>query len=326
MRGGGQFEPGKGQGAKRIDGLPCRAISFGIGGLSPWLSDREQTILLNEHVAAAVVRGERAARRMDIGARRMSFDGEYRLETPENIEVSYDLAGPGSRFCALLIDTLLMWLFLFIVVIVALIADSSWLRELDADVNGPPENVVTWFRAVVILVLALVSFGYFAFFEIVLRGQTPGKRSLKLRVLRDDGTAAGVLDLLIRNLLRIVDFLPGLYVIGGLVSLFSKMHQRLGDMAAGTIVVKEAVADYRAAADRRASVPVAEAVLHNAALSAEEQRLIRGFLQRRGELLPEARRELAFRLAAGLLERHGGRMDDPESYLERLWQGTHYGA
>jgi len=169
-------------------------------------------------------------------------------------------------------------------------------------------------------------FGYYTFFELILNGQTPGKRALRLRVIRDDGTPALPLDIVVRNLVRIVDALPGVYVVGGLAAMFSAQHRRLGDMAAGTIVVKEGEIDYRAAADRRDSPQLASATIANAALSAEERRLVRGFLQRRVELLPDARQRLAENLAARLHAVHGGDMPDAEIYLERLAEGRHHDA
>jgi uncharacterized RDD family membrane protein YckC len=254
----------------------------------------------------------------------MPIDAEYRLEIPENVEVSYDLAGPGSRFCALLIDTLLMWLMIFVLVIAALIADAGWLSALDRAIEPPGDPAAAWIQALIVVAVALVVFGYYTFFEIMLRGQTPGKRSLKLRVIRDDGTPADALGIVIRNLVRVVDCLPGFYAVGGLVSLFSTTHKRLGDLAAGTIVVKESEADYRAQADRKKTAAPSEVAIPNAALAPEEQRLIRGFLQRRDELLHDARQALADRLASHLFEKYGGHFGDAESYLERLSQERHY--
>ena len=250
----------------------------------------------------------------------MAFDAEYRLETPESVEVSFELAGPGSRFCALVIDTLLMWLMAFCVLIAACAVDSTWFWAQRSELKSGGG----WVQALAILLVALLLFGYSVFFEILLRGQTPGKRTLKLRVMRDDGTPATALDLCVRNLVRVVDFLPAFYLVGGVVSLFSATHKRLGDMAAGTIVVKEGEIDYRANAD---SKPVAVAQLvpvSNIELTAEEQRLIRGFLQRRAELLPDARCALAERLAQRLHEKHGGNYVEAESYLQRLAQGRHH--
>ena len=104
----------------------------------------------------------------------------------------------------------------------------------------------------------------------------------------------------------------------------SPLCKRLGDMAAGTIVVKEGQLDYRASADKKYPLgPVAVGVA-NAELTPEERRVLTGFLQRRVELLPQARDALAERLARPLYEKYGGHYGDAESYIERLVEGRHY--
>lgn len=255
----------------------------------------------------------------------MSIVGQYRLETPENVQVSFELAGPGSRFCAAVIDTLLMWLVILVLVVIAGFAGLGTGSLFSGD-SADTGDLVNWINALLLLVIMLIVSGYYIFFELVMRGQTPGKRSMKLRVIRDDGTPAVALDIVIRNLVRVVDVLPGFYLVGGLVCMLSSTNKRLGDMAAGTLVVKDGEPDYRASADRKlvASVPVADVQITNPALTPAEQSLIRGFLDRRQELLLDARSQLATRLARSLFETHGGHFDDPESYLERLAGGRHF--
>lgn len=249
--------------------------------------------------------------------------GRYAVETPESVELSFELAGPGSRFCALLIDTLILWLFVFVVAVIGTCAGAPIDKLLD---EGGESSVGAWVWAIVIVAISVVLFGYYTFFELTLRGQSPGKRSLKIRVIHEDGTAATAFDIVVRNLIRIVDALPAFYLVGGLTALLNAQHRRLGDIAAGTIVVKEAELDYRAHADKKNAPPPAQAKLTYTALTGEERRLLRGFLQRRLQLLPEARRELAERLAARFHEHHGGNLIDPEQYLERLAEGRHYDA
>jgi RDD family len=184
--------------------------------------------------------------------------------------------------------------------------------------------MLTWLTAAMVAVVALVLFGYGFCFEVLLGGQTPGKRQQKLRVLRDNGTPATTLDLAIRNLLRIVDSLPGFYAVGGFVAILNAQQKRLGDLAAGTIVVKEGELDYRANADKKKAVEVAPVPIANVALDAEELRLIRGFLERRTELIPEARSKLAEQLGRRMHAKHGGQYDDGEVYLLRLSEGRHF--
>lgn len=254
----------------------------------------------------------------------MSTTGTYSLETPEQVEVSFELAGPGSRFCALLVDTVYIVLAVFALLILAALAGAPLLDVLDNDEDVGRFHA--WLLALVVLAVGLVIFGYYAFCELVLNGQTPGKRYLQIRVIRDDGTPATALDIVIRNLVRIIDAMPGVYLVGGLTALLHPQHKRLGDIAAGTMVVKESQADFRAAADRKHAPQPAEALVTYAALSAEESRLVRGFLQRRVELLPEARSRLALGLAQRLCAVHGGDIADPEAFLERLAEGRHLDA
>lgn len=256
----------------------------------------------------------------------MEQDGRYTLETPESVEVHFELAGPGSRFCAMAVDLLLIWLLMFVLVIMLALTGAGVVTVLEE--AGPTgegiEGWLTWVNAIVVVVITCIFFGYHAFFELIMRGQTPGKRALKIRAIRDDGTPMTATDIAIRNLMRIVDFLPFFYALGGAVAFWSRMHKRLGDIAAGTIVVKEAELDYRARADKKYELPAAPVVAANLELTPEERRVIQGFLQRRVELLPEARRQLAERLAGPLFAKYGGQFGHAESYLERLVQGKHY--
>jgi uncharacterized RDD family membrane protein YckC len=194
------------------------------------------------------------------------------------------------------------------------------LAGLDVDRRG-----ASWLAAVVLaIVMTLIFDGYFIFFEWLMRGQTPGKRSMKIRVVRDDGLPVGGNEVLIRNLLRIVDFLPAGYALGAVVMFPSPLAKRLGDIAAGTIVVKEGQRDYRAQADKKYAFPAAALGPVNAELSPEERRVLVGFLHRRVELLPEARRQLAERLAKPLYEKYGGHANGDEDYIERLVEGRHH--
>ena len=157
-----------------------------------------------------------------------------------------------------------------------------------------------WLAAVIIaLGITLLSEGYFILFEWLMRGQTPGKKALKIRVIRDDGTPATIHEVLVRNVLRLIDFLPFSYGVGAIVMFASRLSKRLGDIAAGTIVIKEGQLDYRAHADQEICQlrPIALGEI-NAELTVAERRLVTGFLQRRQELLPKAREELAQRLAS----------------------------
>ncbi len=245
---------------------------------------------------------------------------QYTLETPENIEVHFELAGIGSRFCAILIDTILI-VGCIILLMILFIGMLSWSPTLHVSDSKWQE----WIGALLIVIgMTLLADGYFIFFEWVMRGQTPGKKSMKLRVIHDDGTAVAGTSILVRNILRIVDFLPVAYGVG-LVAIFVNKHcKRLGDLAAGTIVIKEGQLDYRANADKKKETLPELVVPANPELTPEERRLLSGFIQRREQLLLHVRLKLAKQLVLPLREKYGGNADDPELYLERLLEGRHH--
>ena len=254
----------------------------------------------------------------------MSNADRYTLETPENIEVDFELAGIGSRFCAMFIDTLFIAAILVVSLLLLLVLGVASVPFMAG--SGPKTHGwADWVAAAVWGIAAVLAFdGYFIFFELMMRGQTPGKKAMKLRVIRDDGTPVTVNEILVRNILRLVDFLPAGYAVGAVVMFWSPLCKRLGDIAAGTLVVKEGQLDYRATADKKHAMKPAAVAVPNSELTPEERRLLTGFLHRRTELLPEAREALAERLARPLCEKYGGHYGDAENYLQRLVEGRHY--
>lgn len=147
--------------------------------------------------------------------------------------------------------------------------------------------------ALVALVIAsfLLFWGYFVACELLMQGQSPGKRLLGLRVVGRDGAAVDPVSSMIRNLLRCADFLPGMYGVGVIAMLVSARSQRVGDLAAGTVVVREA--RQRAAPARWPE-----------ALSAEDVALVEAWIHRAPHLLPERRLALARDLARWLRRDH----------------------
>lgn len=156
----------------------------------------------------------------------------FTVETPENIRFGYDVADIGSRFLAILIDSLLQGV-LFTVFFIAAIILQAQLTTIEL-----PRPLEDLFAVSVILALFVIQFGYFLFFEIILNGQTPGKRLFRLRVVKDNARPLSPLDSAVRNIVRVIDFFPAFYGIGILIMFFNARAKRLGDFAAGTIVVK----------------------------------------------------------------------------------------
>jgi uncharacterized RDD family membrane protein YckC len=155
------------------------------------------------------------------------------IQTPENVAFGYQVAGIGSRFLASILDTSLIVL-LQVVVLVLLIVI---VNALDGTVFA--EGGSAWVIAILGLIAAVFYWGYYVFFEMLWNGQSPGKRWVGLRVIRVDGTPITLSESLIRNLARLVDFLPAAYGIGIVTMFIDKQSRRLGDLAAGTLVVQD---------------------------------------------------------------------------------------
>jgi uncharacterized RDD family membrane protein YckC len=220
----------------------------------------------------------------------MSSADKLTIETPEQTSLEFRLAGIGSRFLALAADTVIQ-------VSAALLALAA--VETVYPLARLAGSLSQWMLAVAVVFGFLLYEGYFAFFEAVWNGQTPGKRFARLRVMKDDGRPIGVYDALARNLLRIVDQVPGIYAIGVIVMLFSKQSKRLGDYVAGTVVVHEQALE--------AARPFAETgaageapALDTSRISVEEFQLIEAFLQRRDSLESGVRRGMAAQIAQRL--------------------------
>ncbi len=169
------------------------------------------------------------------------LDHEYNVDTPENVTFAYDVAGIGNRFIAALIDSVLILLALSLLNLIIFVSIS--LIESPAIDLPASDDAPGWISGLLIALYILVNFvifwGYYVLFEYLWNGQTPGKRVVKIRVLRTDGNPAGFIESVIRNLVRVVDFLPSGYGLGLVIMFFNKEARRLGDFAAGTLVVKD---------------------------------------------------------------------------------------
>lgn len=153
----------------------------------------------------------------------------FKILTPENVMLEYELAGLGSRFTAFLIDSMIQTGIIILVAIGMAIGqiDIEGLKRLDA-----------WITATGIVLVFIVFFGYFIFFEIIMNGQSPGKKAVRLRVIKQTGEPVGFWESFLRNILRVADFLPSLNLVGAAFIVFSSNYKRIGDFAANTLVVK----------------------------------------------------------------------------------------
>lgn len=245
-----------------------------------------------------------------------------KIQTPEHVGFQYVLAGLGTRGTAFILDTVFRALFiLFIFVLMMLLA--KWLPELDPTglIASIPK---TWLLAIAVLAYGVVDLGYFLIFEALWSGQTPGKRMQKLRVIRVNGQPIGWLESSIRNILRAIDILAGFYPLGLFVMFLSSRSQRIGDYAAGTLVIVERrrnVPMDRARLRSTSKLNLPDLELHISALEPKQYQVIRTFLQRREALEESHRRELARFLVQRLLKRWGISLSPDitdESFLEEI--------
>jgi uncharacterized RDD family membrane protein YckC/Flp pilus assembly protein TadD len=160
------------------------------------------------------------------------IDYHLSIDTPENVVFDYNVSGIGSRFLAAMVDTLII-LILQIVVLLASVLLMSPLINLESWDSDMP----VWIFAILGLISFALLWGYYIFFEVLWNGQSPGKRWVGLRVIRTDGTPITFTESVIRNLVRLVDFLPAYYGVGVVTMFINAQSRRLGDLAAGTLVV-----------------------------------------------------------------------------------------
>jgi uncharacterized RDD family membrane protein YckC len=231
----------------------------------------------------------------------VQYEDRVVISTPEGVEISLALAGLASRFIAAIIDHAIQ---------AVLVAVSV----------GVSLGIVSGAAGVTAAALAsfALTFGYDVLFETLAAGRTPGKRMTGLRVVTALGAPVTFRISAIRNLLRAIDFLPGAYVAGATAIIASRRNQRLGDVAAGTLVIR-----VPAAAAVPAALPEPDedaAGWDLSGVSAEELATVRRFLERRDSLTPDARRRLAVQIATGLAPKVAGMPPDldDEAFLERL--------
>lgn len=228
------------------------------------------------------------------------------IETPERVPLHFALASIGNRFLACAVDHAIQVVTLGVLVIAFTIV-ANYSSFGDRLSNAPK-----WVYAVLIIIVFLLIAGYFAFFEWLWNGQTPGKRWLKLRVIREDGRPITFFEAAVRNLLRDFDIMPFPFYSIGLISVFaSDKDQRIGDMVAGTVVVREREAEAPAFAQVFAS-PVSDPALRRSFrpvpfvanvndLTESEVQVVETFLRRRWDLGDVTRQWMAWRVAMPLL-------------------------
>jgi uncharacterized RDD family membrane protein YckC len=250
------------------------------------------------------------------------------IETPELVAIEMPLAGIGSRFIALLVDYLIWgagFLVLFFLVVLLL-----------PGIHAFSKISAQWAVALAVFVVFLLNWGYFTLFEAFWNGRTPGKRVARIRVIQRTGQAIGLFESMARNFVRYIDQFPFFYAVGVVCVFVTKQHQRLGDLAAGTLVVRDRDPEtplWGESGSRtftaQAFVPSAprpepQATLNLPAtsiarLSAADLEVLEGFFSRRLDMSLPTRQALAFRIASAIQAKSGLELPDGvsvETFLE----------
>jgi uncharacterized RDD family membrane protein YckC len=227
------------------------------------------------------------------------------IVTPEAVRLTLDVAGLGSRMIAAIIDSLIQLAAIIVVVL--------------AVVTGRQRSTAG--IIVITVVVTLVLWGYFPILEGMWGGRTVGKRAQRLRVVRVDGQPVTWGPVVVRNLLRIVDFLPTNYAVGAIAILLSRRSQRLGDMAAGTIVIREP----RAPTPSPLSIDMTyDLDVDTWSLTERDYAIVRSFLERRDRLNAQARAALAAQIAGPLRRRlHGPASSLPDDEFLQAVAGSY---
>jgi uncharacterized RDD family membrane protein YckC len=227
-------------------------------------------------------------------------EDQIKVDTPEQIALEFPLAGIGSRFMAIALDTLLQGL-LYIVGIFVLIAAAKYAHTLPGSLSWVPAS---WVPALVVLFIFCIYWGYFATFEILWKGRTPGKRAAGIRVIKDSGRALNVYEVIGRNLMRAVDALPTLYIVGIVTMMISKKNQRLGDYLVGSIVVHDKPGD-EIHPDWSSATEAAFPSSELSKMTPEELVLIETYLHRRSSLADGHRDATAYKIASRITAKTG---------------------
>lgn len=264
------------------------------------------------------------------------------IETPERVPLAFALASIGNRFLAVLIDHVIQYFLVFVTVWAFLTWSGIGLEQLDREPSEIVREMSKWTIAIMIIVIFALFAGYFIIFEWLWNGQTPGKRLMKLRVIREDGRPITLWEAIARNLLRIFDSFPSIIVVPfysiGLISIFaSSRDQRIGDMFAGTVVIRER-SDEAPTFEETFSNRISDAAFHRVqkkvefqtdirTLTHDEIEVVEAFLRRRWDLTDRQRLWMAWRVALPIMYKLKPRYElenfTYEGFLEELLERFH---
>ena len=259
--------------------------------------------------------GKSANNMLEMAAHVIETEETLIIETPERVPLAFALASIGNRFLAVAIDHFIQYFSIFLIAWIFISISGVRVPGMSEGPNNLLSEMPKWTIALMIIVLFLIFAGYFIAFEWLWNGQTPGKRLLKLRVIREDGRPITLWEAIARNLLRICDAVPGfvipVYSVGLIAIFLSNRDQRVGDIFAGTVVVRERTDDAPTFAETFSN-PVRDAAFTRvqqkadvqanvSLLSEREIEVVESFLRRRWDLTERQRLWMAWRIALPLM-------------------------
>src|SRR5215475_7507529 len=235
----------------------------------------------------------------------MVFEDRLTIETPEGVPLELTLAGIGSRFASALVDYIIQGVILLALLLVLVYG------------AGVEPSATALSAALWTLGFFFVFWGYDVAFEVLNSGRTPGKALNRIRVVLESGAPVTFGPSAVRNVIRIIDLLPGTYLVGMTSILVTRKNQRLGDLAGGTLVIRER---RTLPPELQVSPSVQAPAWDTSAIDSDELDAVVAFLARRHNLPAGARIQIAAELAGRLRPKVGGAVpgEGDEMFLERL--------
>ncbi len=246
---------------------------------------------------------------------------DYSISTPENVDLHLELAGLGNRILAGVIDQVLC------VLVMVILGLAAWGVFTLVSMSQMPSHVKGIAYGFIVMVLIfgffIIHFGYHMFFEGTWQGQTPGKRVAQIRVIEQNGQPVTWPAVIIRNLLRVID--TGLMLIGVLSIMVDNKERRFGDLAAGTVVVRERNSELLTTSkddiDLENIKPVDADMLDIGRITPQEYEILISFLKRRKTMARKQRPVVAAKLMQHFKEKLADdSTKNAEEYLEGLYQ------
>lgn len=237
------------------------------------------------------------------------------IETPELVAIQMPIAGIGSRFIALLVD--------YLVWIPSMLMIGKIFSYILPGISAFNRLSEQWAIALYTFLIFLFNWGYFTLFEAFGNGRTPGKRAARIRVIQRSGRAIGLFESMARNFIRFIDMIPFVvpYAVGTIAIFVTRDHQRLGDLAAGTLVVRDRIEEAPASTESTRTftanlfapaIPTPEPHAgftlpdHGVAkLNSADLQVLESFFARRLDMPMATREALAQRIAAAIQAKSG---------------------